>query len=52
MKKNYIAPEILTVHVMAPRLMLTGSIVSEEHLDTGVDGLSHESDFDWDDDEY
>ncbi len=51
MKKTYIAPEIVAVHIIAPRLLFTGSNVSEEKLDSGVDGLSHEfgSDVDWDD---
>ncbi len=51
MKKNYIVPEVLAVHIMAPRLLLTGSIVSEGKLDSGVDGLSREFDYDdeWED---
>jgi hypothetical protein len=51
MKKNYIVPEIVAVHIIAPRLLLTGSIVSEEKLASDVDGLSREFDYDdeWED---
>lgn len=50
MKKTYIAPDLMVIKINSYAL-LTGSIVVRGDK-AESDALSHESSFDWDDDEY
>ena len=51
MKKMYITPELMVIKINSYAL-LTGSIVVRGDIEAESDALSHESSFDWDDDEY
>ena len=53
MKKTYIQPSMEVVKIYAPMLLSgspTGSGVSEEKLDSDVDGLAREDSF-WDEED-